>query len=112
MGFVANEPKRVKLYKAVARVGRADANLANEMDAAGYGGAEAAAIKKVVAHYGAVRDEVKLGAGQDVDFKPYEASLRFLLDTYIQAGASEVVGEFKDHRAHPAHRRNGRRRDR
>ncbi len=37
----ANEPKRVELYKAVARLTRAYANLANEMEAAGYSDAEA-----------------------------------------------------------------------
>lgn len=59
----ANEPKRVELYKAVAGVTRAYANIANEMSAAGYSDAEAAAIKAEIAHYAAVRDEVKLGAG-------------------------------------------------
>jgi type I restriction enzyme, R subunit len=43
-----------------------------------------------------VRDEVKLGAGEDVDFKQYEAGMRFLLDTYIQADASETVADFQD----------------
>jgi len=71
-------------------------NLANEMSAAGYSEAEAEAIRAEVAHYAAVRDEVKLGAGEDVDFKQYEAGMRFLLDTYIQADASEVVADFKD----------------
>jgi type I restriction enzyme, R subunit len=92
----ANEPKRVDLYKAVAAITRTFGNLANEMDAAGYSDAEAAAIRAEVAHYAAVRDEVKLGAGEDVDFKQYEAGMRFLLDTYIQADASEVVADFKD----------------
>jgi type I restriction enzyme R subunit len=92
----ANEPKRVELYKAVAGVTRAYANLANEMTAAGYSDAQAAAIKQEIAHYAAVRDEVKLGAGEDIDFKQYEAGMRFLLDTYIQAGASETVADFKD----------------
>ena len=68
----ANEPKRLELYKAVAAVARAYANLANEMDEAGYSEAEAEAIPTEVAHYAAVRDEVKLGAGEDVDFKQYE----------------------------------------
>ena len=71
-------------------------NLANEMSAAGYSDAEAAAIKAEIAHYAAVRDEVKLGAGEDVDFKQYEAGMRFLLDTYIQADASETVADFED----------------
>jgi type I restriction enzyme, R subunit len=92
----SNEPKRVDLYKAVAAVARAFGNLANEMSAAGYSDAEAEAIRAEVAHYAAVRDEVKLGAGEDVDFKQYEAGMRFLLDTYIQADASEVVADFKD----------------
>jgi type I restriction enzyme R subunit len=92
----ANEPKRVELYKAVAAVTRAYGNIANEMTAAGYSDAEAEAIKKEIAHYVDVRAEVKLGAGEDVDFKQYEAGMRFLLDTYIQAGASEVVSDFED----------------
>lgn len=92
----ANEPKRVELYKAVAAVTRAYANLANDMTTAGYSVTEAEAIKQEIAHYVDVRAEVKLGAGEDVDFKQYEAGMRFLLDTYIQAGASEVVSNFED----------------
>lgn len=41
----ANEPKRVKLYKMIAAVTRAYANLANDMTAAGYSAADAAAIR-------------------------------------------------------------------
>ncbi|PZS17612.1 MAG: restriction endonuclease subunit R [Pseudonocardiales bacterium] len=92
----ANEPKRVELYKAVAAVTRTYSNLANEMTVAGYSQVEAEEIKKEIAHYIDVRAEVKLGAGEDVDFKQYEAGMRFLLDTYIQAGASEVVSNFED----------------
>jgi type I restriction enzyme R subunit len=92
----ANEPKRVELYKAVAAAIRAFGNLANEMGVAGHSEAEAAAIKAEIAHYAAVRDEVKLGAGEDIDFKQYEAGMRFLLDTYIQADASETVANFQD----------------
>lgn len=92
----ANEPKRVELYKAVAAVTRAFANLANEMTVVGYTEAETEAIRKEIAHYVDVRAEVKLGAGEDVDFKQYEAGMRFLLDTYIQASASEVVSDFED----------------
>ncbi|MFF9099675.1 type I restriction endonuclease subunit R [Streptomyces rubrogriseus] len=92
----ANEPKRVELYKAVAAVTRAFANLANDMEAAGYTSQEAEDIRAEIRHYTDVRDEVKLGAGEDVDFKQYEAGMRFLLDTYIQADASETVSDFED----------------
>ena len=66
------------------------------MEAAGYTAAEAAAIRDEVAHYAAVRDEVRLGAGENIDFKQYEAGMRFLLDTYIQADASKVLTDFAD----------------
>jgi type I restriction enzyme R subunit len=92
----ANEPKRVELYKAVAALTRAYGNLANEMDDAGYTSAEITAIKEEIVHYAAVRDEVKLGAGEDVDFKQYEAGMRRLLDTYISADPSEVISDFGD----------------
>jgi len=92
----ANEPKRVELYKSIAAVVRAYGGLANEMTEAGYSLADAAAIKNEIAHYANVRDEVKLGAGEDIDFKQYEAGMRFLLDTYINATASEVVSNFED----------------
>jgi type I restriction enzyme, R subunit len=91
-----NERKRVDLYKAVAAVARAHGNLANEMNDAGYGPEEACAIRAEIKHYADVRSEVKIGAGEDVDFKQYEAGMRFLLDTYIQADASETVADFKD----------------
>jgi type I restriction enzyme R subunit len=92
----ANEPKRVELYKTVSSLVRAYAVLANDMEAAGYTSAETASIKAEVAHYVAVRDEVKIGAKENVDFNQYEAGMRFLLDTYIQAGASETVAEFEN----------------
>jgi type I restriction enzyme R subunit len=92
----ANEPKRVELYKAVAAVTRAFANLANDMEAAKYSPQAAEDIRKEVRHYVDVRAEVKLGAGEDVDFKQYEAGMRFLLDTYIQADASRTVSDFED----------------
>ena len=82
------------------------------MDAAGYSDAEAAAIKAEIAHYAAVRDEVKLGAGENIDFKQYEAGMRFLLDTYIQADASEIGRRLRGHRPHPADRPAGRGRHR
>lgn len=52
--------------------------------------------KAELEHYVNVRDEVKLGAGENLAFKQYEAGMRHLLDTYISAKPSEVVSNFKD----------------
>lgn len=90
----ANEPKRVDLYKGVASLVRAYANLANRMSEAGYSPSEAESIKQQVKHFVDVRDEVKLGAGENVDLKQFEAGMRALLDTYIQADASRNLATF------------------
>lgn len=90
----ANEPKRVDLYKGVASLVRAYANLANRMTDAGYSPSEAESIKRQVKHFVDVRDEVKLGAGENVDLKQFEAGMRALLDTYIQADASRNLATF------------------
>lgn len=91
-----NEPKRVALYKAVAALLRAYANLANELIEAGYTSAEAAQIKADVIYFTQVRDEVKQASGDYLDMKLYEPAMRHLLDTYIRAEPSEVVSEFEE----------------
>lgn len=91
-----NEPKRLTLYKLVASLVRAYANLANEMEEAGYSATETAAIKDEVAHFESVRNEVKLASGDYVDLKMFEPAMRHLLDTYIRAEESEVISAFDD----------------
>ena len=91
-----NEPKRIALYKAVSRLVRAYANLANEMTDAGYTAGQAKVIREEVSHFEKVRAEVKLASGDYVDMKMYEPAMRHLLDTYIQAEESQVVAAFDD----------------
>jgi len=91
-----NEPKRLALYKHVGAFLRAYADLANEMQQAGYSEAEAAAIKAEVEHYEKVREEVKLASGDYIDMKMYEPAMRHLLDTYIRADESEKLSAFDD----------------
>ncbi|MEX0735157.1 MAG: HsdR family type I site-specific deoxyribonuclease [Steroidobacteraceae bacterium] len=91
-----NEPKRVALYKLAAAYLRAYANLANEMQAAGYSDVEAQTLKGEVGHYEKVREEVKLASGDYVDLKMFEPAMRHLLDTYIRAEESEKLSAFDD----------------
>jgi type I restriction enzyme R subunit len=91
-----NEPRRILLYKLTASLLRAYANLANEMDAAGYTEAETATIKAEVEHYEKVRSEVKLASGDYIDLKMYEPAMRHLLDTYIRAEESVKLSAFDD----------------
>lgn len=90
----ANEPKRVELYKSVSTLVRAYAALANDMARAGYTDAEARTIRDEVAHYVAAKNEVEVGAGENIDMKQFEAGMRALLDTYIQADPVDQVATF------------------
>jgi type I restriction enzyme R subunit len=90
-----NEQRRVFLYKAVRALVRAYANLANEMEEAGYTPEEAQRIHQEVKKYEAVRKEVELASGDYVDLKQYEPAMRHLLDTYIQADESRVIAQFE-----------------
>ena len=92
----ANEPRRLTLYRMVAALLRAYANLANEMEIAGYSADEAKEAHAEVDHYEKVRKEVKLASGDYVDLKMYEPAMRHLLDTYIRAEESERVADFDD----------------
>ena len=91
-----NETKRLALYKCVASLLRAYANLANELEEAGYTLAQAAQVKEEVEHFNKVREEIKLASGDYVDMKLYEPAMRHLLDTYIRAEDSEVVADFEE----------------
>jgi type I restriction enzyme R subunit len=90
------EPKRVELYKTVASLARAYANIAADLASAGYSEEEAKKLQEEVAHYAAVRDEIKLASGEKIDFKQYEPDMRQLLDRFIDAKESEVVADFED----------------
>ncbi len=92
----ANEPNRLALYRHVAAFVRAFANIANELEEAGYTAAEIAALKFEVDHYEKVRNEVKLASGDYIDLKMYEPAMRHLIDTYIRAEESEKISAFDD----------------
>ena len=92
----ANEPQRLSLYKHVAALVRAYAAIAGEMLEAGYSDAEAEAVKKEVAFYENLRNEVKLHSGDAIDLKQYEPAMRHLIDAYIRAEPSETVSSFDD----------------
>ncbi len=91
-----NEAKRLMFYKLAASLLRAYADLANEMQEAGYSPQEAEQIKDEVKHYEHLRESIRLASGDVMDLKAYEPAMRHLLDAYIQAGDSKKVLAFED----------------
>jgi len=86
------EPLRIAFYKAVASFVRAYADIAQDLAEAGYSDAEAAALQKEVDFYSEIRSVIKKHSGEELDIKPYEADMRKLLNTYIQADPAKDVG--------------------
>jgi type I restriction enzyme R subunit len=87
---------RAIFYKAAASVVRAYANIVDEMDVAGFTSQEAASIKAQIADYVKLRDMIRNAAGEALDLKPYEADMRHLIDTYIEAREPRKISPFDD----------------
>ena len=87
------EALRISFYKAVALFTRAFADISQNLTEAGYSGAEAAAIKAEAEFYAEIRAAIKKHSGEELDTKPFEADMRHLLNTYIQADAAANLGD-------------------
>jgi type I restriction enzyme R subunit len=87
------EALRIAFYKAVAVLTRTYADLAQHLTEAGYSETEAAALHAEVARYAELRAAIKKHAGEELDIKPFEADMRHLINTYIQADPAEALGE-------------------
>jgi len=91
-----SEVKRIALYKHTVGLLRAYANIADEMGDAGYDINEIEEIKNKVDKYLKLREEIRMASGEKLDMKTYEADMRHLIDTYIQAEDSRRIDPFGD----------------
>ncbi len=90
-GLNETEVLRVSFYKAVASFVRAFADLAQNLTEAGYSTAEAGRLQTEVQFYADVREAIKKHSGEELDIKPFEADMRHLLNTYIQADHADSM---------------------
>jgi type I restriction enzyme R subunit len=88
------EPQRAALYKGTVALVRSYANLADELPQAGYSDADVARIKQQMTHYLDMREIVRKASGETLDLKDYEADMRHLIDTYIQADEPRKISPF------------------
>ena len=88
------QQRRMALYHATSTLLRSYANLANDMEEAGFDKAEAVRMRQEVLHYESVRSEMKLASGDYIDLKAYEPAMRHLIDTYIDAEESKRISAF------------------
>lgn len=90
------EPQRVALYKATVALVRAYANIADDLEAAGYGPADIARIIKRLDDTLNLREIIRKASNETIDLKAYEADMRHLIDTYIEASESRKISPFDD----------------
>ena len=90
--LIDTEPLRVAFYKSVATFVRSFADIAQNLAEAEYSDTEAAALQKEVDFYTEVRSSIKKNSGEELDIKPFEADMRHLLNTYVQADPATDLG--------------------
>jgi type I restriction enzyme, R subunit len=86
------EPLRISFYKAVVTFLRAYAAIVQSLVEAGYSDAEIAAMEKEAQFCTDTRAAIKKHSGEEFDIKPYEADMRHLINTYIQADPATDLG--------------------
>ena len=92
--LATHEPQRVALYKGAVALIRAYANIADDLEPAGYGAAEIERLKGRQKHFIDLRELIRRAAGETLDIKPFEADMRHLIDTYIEASAPRKISPF------------------
>jgi type I restriction enzyme R subunit len=86
------EQLRISFYKAVVTFLRAYAAMASDLVEAGYSGAEITELQDETTLYTDLRNAIKRHSGEELDIKPYEADMRHLINTYIQADQADDLG--------------------
>lgn len=90
------EPLRTTLYKAVANFVRSFASIADDLGQAGYSAAEDSVLRTEVERAVKLREIIRKASGETIDLKAYEADMRHLIDTYIEAEAPKKISSFED----------------
>jgi type I restriction enzyme R subunit len=89
------EPLRVSFYKLSAKFIRAYGAIALDIDTAGFSREESLEIEKEVLYFSDLRAAIKNHAGEELDVKAYEADMRHLINTYVQADHAQSLGELQ-----------------
>jgi len=70
--------------------------MAQNLQAAGYSAADIATLEQETKFYTDIRSAIKQHSGEELDIKPYEADMRHLINTYIQADPAEAIGNLSN----------------
>ncbi len=86
--------RRDILYSLTASLTRSFANCSDKLVSNyGYSENQVKNLRNNISGYNRIKEMVKLASCDYIDLKPYEADMRYILDTYIRADDSTVVSE-------------------
>ena len=71
---------------------RAYADIAQHLTEAGYSDAESVTLESESKFHADIRAAIKRDSDEELDVKPFEADMRHLLNTYVQADPAEDIG--------------------
>lgn len=90
----ATEVQRSQLYRFIVQLIRSYANIAGELEEAGYTKTEIINIEKERDFYLKLREEIKMTSGETIDLKSYEAGMRHLINHFIEAKEPKKISPF------------------
>ena len=89
--------RRDVLYRLTASATRGFANCCDRLSLYyGYSEDEVKELRKDIADYNKIKMMIKLASSDYIDLKPYEADMRYILDTYIKAEDSKIISNLED----------------
>lgn len=91
-----HETQRIAFYKGVVSLIRSYANIADELEAAGYSAENVKRIQSTMDEYLRLREIIRRASDETLDLKAYEADMRHLIDTYIHADEPRKISPFEN----------------
>lgn len=92
-----NTGRRDILYTLTASLTRSFANCCDKLVSHyDYSEAQVNKLRNDISDYNKIKEMIKLASCDYIDLKPYEADMRYILDTYIRADDSTVVSSLGD----------------
>lgn len=89
--------RRDILYSLTASLTRSFVNCCDRLVRDyGYSEKQVEKLRSTIAGYNKIKEMIKLASCDYIDLKPYEADMRYILDTYIRAEDSTVISKLGD----------------
>ena len=92
-----NIGRRDILYSLTSSLTRSFANCSDKLVSDyGYSEEQVKKLRSDISGYNKIKEMVKLASNDYIDLKPYEADMRYILDTYIRAEDTTIVSELEN----------------